>query len=203
MYTQYDNNGNLQTVEEPSADYLYTYADYLKWKWEERVELVKGIIMRMSAPNTRHQIVSGNFYLQFRTFLVRESCKVFIAPFDVRLPVKNKKKDNEITTVVQPDLCIVCDENKIDERGCCGAPDIIIEILSPGNSRRELQHKFQLYEEAGVSEYWIVAPAEEFINIWYLENGKYKTSKPFATDQEITTSLLPGLILNTTDIFKQ
>ena len=203
MYTQYDEEGNLQTVEEPSADYVYTYADYLKWQWEERVELFKGAIMKMAAPNTKHQVISGNLYLHLRTFLSKNPCRVFHAPFDVRLPVHNKKKDSEITTVVQPDLCVVCDESKIDERGCCGAPDIVIEILSPGNSRRELKNKFELYEEAGVSEYWIVAPAEEFITIWYLENGTYTRSKPFASDQIITTSLLPGLEINTTDIFKQ
>ena len=203
MYTQYDDNNNLQLVEEPSADYTYTYADYLQWKWQERVELLKGIIMKMAAPNTRHQVVSGNLYFQVRTFLNKQPCLVFQAPFDVRLPVKNKKRDNEITTVVQPDLCIVCDETKIDERGCCGAPDIMIEILSPGNSKKELQNKFALYQEAGVLEYWIVAPSEEFIVIWYLENGTYKMSKPFASGQIITTPILPGLEINTTDIFKQ
>ncbi len=203
MYTQYDDDGNMQMVEEPSADYIYTYADYLQWKWEERIELLKGIIMKMSAPNTRHQIISGNLYFKLRGFLFENPCKVFIAPFDVRLPIQNKKKDNEITTVVQPDLCVVCDESKIDERGCIGAPDIMIEILSPGNSRKELQNKFELYEEAGVTEYWIVAPAEEFITIWYLENGKYTRSKPFAANQVITTNILPGLEVNTTDIFKQ
>lgn len=104
---------------------------------------------------------------------------------------------------MQPDLCIVCDNSKIDERGCCGAPDIIIEILSPGNSKRELKNKFELYEETGVLEYWIIAPAEEFIIIWYFENGKYTRSKPFAGNQMITTSILPGLEINTTDIFKQ
>lgn len=102
---------------------------------------------------------------------------------------------------MQPDLCVICDENKIDERGCIGAPDIMIEILSPGNSRREMQNKFELYEEAGVLEYWIVAPAEEFITVWYLENGRYNRSKPFAGDQIITTLILPGLEINTTDIF--
>ena len=203
MYTQYDDDGNMQMVEEPSADYIYTYADYLKWQWEERVELFKGIVMKMSAPNTRHQVVAGNFYLALRMLLVKATCCVFIAPFDVRLPIQNRKKDREITTVVQPDLCVVCDESKIDERGCCGAPDIIIEILSPGNSKKELKNKFELYEEAGVLEYWIVAPAEEFITIWYLEDGRYTKGKPFATDQIITTPILPGLEINTTDIFKQ
>ena len=167
MFTQYDHEGNLQAVEEPTANYTYTYADYLKFNFEERLELVKGRIMKMAAPNTKHQAVLGNLYYQFRNSLSKQSCAVFIAPFDVRLPIQNNKKDNEITIVVQPDICVVCDQSKIDERGCLGAPDIVVEVLSPGNSKRELQNKFELYEEAGVLEYWIVAPAEEFIIIWF------------------------------------
>ncbi len=85
-----------------------------------------------------------------------KKCQVYAAPFDVRLPVKNKKSDNEITTVVQPDICIVSDESKIDKHGCIGAPDLVIEILSPGNTKKELKIKFELYEEAGIKEYWIV-----------------------------------------------
>jgi Uma2 family endonuclease len=158
--------------------------------------------MKMAAPNTKHQVVTGNLYYQLRSFLNKQTCTVFIAPFDVRLPVQNRKKDNEITTVMQPDLCVVCDESKIDDKGCCGAPDIVIEILSPGNSKRELQNKFELYEEACVLEYWIVAPAEEFIIIWYLTDGKYTKSKPFAAGQTITSSILPGFQLDSTDIFK-
>ena len=92
----------------------------------------------------------------------------------MRLPVKNRKKDNEITTVVQPDLGIVCDTSKIDERGCCGAPDLVIEILSPGNSQKEVQFKYELYEEAGVKEYWIINPVEENIVVHILNNnGKF------------------------------
>lgn len=91
MYTQYDDDGNVQMVKEPSPDYTYTYADYLQWQWEERVELLKGIVMRMAVPSTRHQVVAGNFYFILKSFLNSYPCKVFIAPFDVRLPVQNKK----------------------------------------------------------------------------------------------------------------
>ena len=202
MFTQYDDDGNLQLVEEPLADYTYTYADYLKFKFEERLELFKGRLMKMAAPDTKHQVVAGNLYYYLRSFLTTAPCKVFIAPFDVRLPRYNKIKDEEITTVVQPDVCVVCDERKIDKCGCCGAPDIVIEILSPGNSKKEIQNKFELYEEAGVLEYWVVAPGEEFVIIWYLEQGKYIRSKPFAAGQLITSGILPGFQLDTTDLFK-
>lgn len=203
MYTQYDDDGNVEMVEEPSPDYIYTYADYLKWKWEERVELFKGVIMKMAAPNTKHQSIIGDIYLQIGFFLQRRSCRIFLSPFDVRLPVQNKKKDEEVTTVVQPDLCIVCDDSKIDKLGCIGAPDIMIEVLSPGNSKKEMQNKYDLYEEAGVPEYWIVVPEEEIVIIYTLINDKYDRSKVYSSGQIITTPILPGLEINTTDIFKQ
>lgn len=200
MFTQYDDNGDLQMVEESSANYTYTYADYLKFKFEERLELIKGKIMKMAAPSTKHQAISMKLSFSLYNYLKDRTCNVFHAPFDARLPIKDRKKDHEVTTVVQPDLCIVCDGSKIDERGCCGASDIIIEILSPDSSKRELQNKLELYQEAGVLEYWIVAPAEEFNIIWYLENGKYLRSKPVVAGQTITSSILSGFKLNTTDI---
>ena len=105
MFTQYDEEGNLQMVEEPPADYTYTYADYLKFKFEERLELLKGRIMKKAAPNTKHQFIASNLFYQFKHFLNKQSYNVYIAPFDIRLPIQNLKKDNEITIVVQPDLC--------------------------------------------------------------------------------------------------
>src|SRR3954447_11963387 len=96
MYTIIDNDGNVNMVEEPSPDYTYTYADYLKWKFEERLELFQGKIFKLSAPNTAHQKVAGNLYLRTRIILENQKCQIFIAPFDVRLPVKNKKRDTEI-----------------------------------------------------------------------------------------------------------
>jgi Uma2 family endonuclease len=147
--TIYNTEGdNYSKVDEPDPSYAYTYADYLQWKFEERLELFRGKIFRLSAPNRVHQQISGNLFATIYTFLKTNPCKVFHAPFDVRLPVKNKKKDEEITTVVQPDICIICDETKLDSRGCCGAPDVCIEILSPGNSRKEIRLKHELYEEA-------------------------------------------------------
>src|SRR5215216_3938388 len=140
MLTVYNDEQNkFQLVEEPDPALSYTYADYLKWNFEERLELFKGRIFQLSALNTKHQLTTGNLFVQFKNFLKNETCQVFIAPFDVRLPVKNKKADNEITTVVQPDLCIVCDESKIDDKGCCGAPDLVVEVLSAGNTKKEIR----------------------------------------------------------------
>jgi Uma2 family endonuclease len=196
------DDDSYSKVEEPDSSLTYTYADYLQWKFEERLELFRGKIFKLSAPNTRHQDVSGNLFVPISLFLKKKSCKVFAAPFDVRLPVKNKKKDDEVTTVVQPDICVICDETKLDSRGCCGAPDIIVEILSPGNSKKEIRLKHELYEEAGVKEYWIVNPVEENIVVFILnEEGKFSGLKMYASGDTIQSIAVPGLNINLTEIF--
>ena len=131
MYTIYnEDEEKYQKVEEPDPLLTYTYADYMQWKFKERLELFKGKVYKMAAPNTQHQMISLKLTHQLYNYLQKKECKVFCAPFDIRLPVKNRKKDDEITTVVQPDICVVCDPKKIDARGICGAPDLVAsEIL--------------------------------------------------------------------------
>ena len=203
MFTEYDAEKNeFQLVEEPDSSLTYTYADYLKWKFEERVELLKGRIFKMSpAPNLKHQQISGRLFLAIGNFLRKQTCQVYSAPFDVRLPVQNKKRDEEITTVVQPDICVVCDAAKLDERGCIGAPDLVIEILSPGNTEKETKRKFELYEEAGVKEYWIVYPAEENVIVFILDNGKFGGGKIYATGDHLASHSVPGLTVHLKEIF--
>ena len=204
MLTIYnEDEKRYQLVEEPDASCSSTYADYLKWKFKERLELIKGHVFKMSpAPATKHQIAAGNLFSQIHRFLKKQKCKVFTAPFDVRLPVKNKKKDNEITTVVQPDICVICDESKIDERGCCGAPDLVVEILSPGNSSHEVKTKFELYEEAGVKEYWLVNPVEENLVDFILnEEGRFDGIKMYASGDKLSSSAVNGFQIEVSDIF--
>ena len=190
-------------VEEPSADYGYTYADYLQWKIEERIELFKGRILKLSAPNRFHQQVSGALFFAIRLFLKNKKCKVYSAPFDVRLPVHNKKKDNEVTTVVQPDICVICDETKLDDRGCCGAPDLVIEILSPGNSQKEVRFKYDIYEEAGVLEYWLVNPVEQNLIVYSLdESAKFSGGKMYASGDIIHSTSINGLSIDMNEIFE-
>jgi Uma2 family endonuclease len=181
----------------------YTYADYLTWQIKDRVELIKGFIYKMSpAPTPIHQIISGNLVTDINTFLRKSQCQVFSAPFDVRL--KNKRKssnDNEIISVVQPDVCIVCDKLKIDTRGCIGAPDMIIEILSKGNTKLELEEKFMLYQENEVKEYWIVQPGDETVTVFDLINNAYVLRKIYSNDSEIHVAVVPGLVLKMADIF--
>lgn len=178
----------------------YTYADYLTWKFKERVELLNGRIFRMSpAPNRKHQQIAGNLYFKLRSTFANEQCKLYFAPFDVRLP-RISKDNQEIITVVQPDICIVCDPNKLDGKGCIGAPDLIIEILSPGNSQKELKTKFDLYEEAGVKEYWLVYPSEESVIINVLEGGAYKTLRPIG-DGNVDSPTFSQLSVPLSEIF--
>ena len=183
----------------------YTYSDYLLWQFKERVELIKGKIFKMSpAPGSFHQEVSGNIYFILRKFIKNSNCKLFAAPFDVRLiNFKESTADHQITTVVQPDLCVICDTQKIDERGCLGAPDLIIEILSPGNSKKEMDIKFDLYEENGVSEYWMVNPAEKTIAIFVLRNGKYSGIKPIIEDSKLESPTFPELKFKVKKIFER
>jgi Uma2 family endonuclease len=169
MFTVYNEQENkFELVEEPDPSLSYTYADYLKWKFEEQVELIRGKIFKMRpAPAPRHQQISIRLSSRIFHFPEKKKCQLFSAPFDVRLPVRNKNKDNEITTVVQPEICVICNETKIDNRGCLGAPDLLMEILSPGSTEKEVRLKFGLYEEAGIKEYWIVYPAEKTLRFLF------------------------------------
>jgi len=182
-------------------DQVYSYADYYKWKFEERVELIKGRIFRMSpAPNRLHQELVGKLHIKLGIFLYDNPCKVYVAPFDVRLP-KRSNSDNEISTVLQPDLCVVCDPEKLDTRGCIGAPDIVVEVLSPSDNKKELKNKYEAYEEAGVKEYWIVMPYEKTMFIYTMTDGKYQPSKLLASGDIVTSSILPGFSLDLADLF--
>jgi Uma2 family endonuclease len=196
---------DFSKVEEPDPSASYTYADYLKWQFEEQLELIRGKIFKMSpAPAPVHQKISLAIGSIFYRKLKKSNCQAFPAPFDVRLPVGNKKKDNEITTVVQPDLCVICDESKIDSRGCIGAPDLIVEILSPGNSAKDVKLKFDVYEKAGVKEYWIVYPVEETVAIFILnEKGNYDGATLYAGNDVIKSHAVTGLTVNVKEIFSK
>lgn len=192
-------------VEEPDLTGTYTYANYLTWQWGDMKELIKGKIFKMSpAPGSLHQQVSGNLFGLLWNYLHGKPCQVFSAPFDVRLPNPKKGKlDQDIITVVQPDLCVVCDWSKIDERGCLGAPDWIIEILSRHTSAKDINEKFEVYEEAGVKEYWVVHPQEQTILVYTLDlKGKYQGNlKPYIRTDKISSSVLPGLTIDLSEVF--
>ena len=194
-------------VKEPITEYgqldlngEYTWVDYLKWKFTERVELIKGRIVKMSpAPNVRHQVLAASLYGQFSRFFTNKPCQWFPAPFDVRLPVPGRANES---TVVQPDLCIICDPDKLDSQGCIGAPDLVVEILSPGNSRHDLHIKFDLYEESGVKEYWIIQPETRVVQVFSLQQNRYIGLRPFTEDMQVESKLFPELNVQVDDLFK-
>ncbi|MBK7634475.1 MAG: Uma2 family endonuclease [Saprospiraceae bacterium] len=205
----------INDINQLDLNKTYSYADYLLWRFEERVELIKGKILKMSpAPSRKHQGISSTIHILLGNYLMQKGCVLYAAPFDVRLPIsedlniskkyKNKAKklqDGKILTVVQPDITVVCDPDKLDERGCIGAPDLVIEILSPGNKDIELKDKFEIYQESGIKEYWIVEP-DEYIIVYTLQKGKYNGSKPFTSGEKVTSTLMPELALNVSEIFR-
>jgi Uma2 family endonuclease len=180
----------------------YSYADYLQWTFEDRLELIKGKIFKMTpAPASAHQriswVISGELY----GYLKNRSCQAYSAPFDVRLPRKGEDQDRKIFTVVQPDVCVICDPKKVDTRGCTGAPDIIVEILSPGNNQKELRNKYEVYEESGVTEYWIISPQDKTFLKYTLIEDLYQPSRLMTIGDIITTDILPGFELNLETVF--
>lgn len=181
----------------------YSYADYLQWTFEDRLELIKGKIFKMTpAPNLYHQDISAIISGELYSYLKGKSCKVYAAPFDVRFPQKTDgQSDKKIFTVLQPDICVICDLSKLDNRGCVGAPDIVVEILSPGNNQKELRNKYEIYETHGVKEYWIVSPQDETFLKYTLIEGHYLPSKMMTIGDVITSDILPGFELNLETVF--
>lgn len=183
----------------------YTYADYLTWEFDEFVELIKGKVSRpMDGAGRRHQQLSKRLGYSIETQLRRSQCEMYFAPFDVRLTRSVGSGDAQITTVVQPDIFVVCDTAKLDERGCLGAPDWIIEIVSPGNLKHDTKTKFDLYEEAGVQEYWVVFPGEKTILAYVLDaHGCYQIAAEYAEPGPMSVAVLPGLAVEWSEVFDE
>lgn len=184
----------------------YTYADYLTWEFTEMVELIRGKVFRMSpAPNTQHQRISRKLVKVIERHLEGKSCELFYAPFDVRLPLpEGQQTSDKIDTVVQPDVCVICDPSKIDKQGCNGAPDWIIEILSKGTAHKDLTEKFDLYEHAGVREYWIVRPYEQSVSPFVLDDsGVYQPIRntPFVHREKVPVSVFQGFEVDLLGLF--
>ena len=183
----------------------YTFADYLTWKFEEKVEIIKGKLFKMAMPSEKHQRTSCNFYRIFANYLHKKPCRVYHPPFDVRLikpPHLRKTTDKSIYTVVQPDITVVCDLNKIDDRGCMGAPDLIIEILSPSTGSVDLKDKKAIYEFSEVPEYWIVHPHDQTVIVYVLDDQKkYAIAGIYASTDTIKTHVFDDLFVDLADVF--
>jgi Uma2 family endonuclease len=173
----------------------YTYADYLEWDDDERYELIDGEAYMLAAPSRIHQDISMALSTALYNFLEGKPCKVYAAPFAVRLfPAEDETDD----TVVEPDISVVCDSSKLDDRGCKGAPDLIIEIASPSTARYDRIVKFNKYREAGVREYWIAEPEERAVFAYTLKNGEYTAA---VYEKTATSAVLPGCDIDLAAIF--
>ena len=183
----------------------YTYADYLTWLDDKRRELINGFIHLMSAPMRVHARISVELSTAIGTFIKRRrgKCHIYYAPFDVRLPLDNETADDKIYNVVQPDICVICDLSKLDEKGCIGAPDLIVEVLSPSTLKYDWNYKFNLYEKTGVKEYWIVDPQAKVANVFLLQpDGKYDLGTVYECNQKAPVHIFNGLEINLNELFE-
>lgn len=186
-------------------EYQYTYADYLTWDDGQRWEIIDGVPYCMSpAPSRYHQEISGVLFAHIYNFLENKTCKVYAAPFDVRLSDRKNETDENTLTVVQPDIVVVCDEKKLDDRGCKGSPDLIIEILSPSTSARDMKDKLFLYEKYGIKEYWIVDPFNKIVVIYKPDSsGKFMRPENYASKDTIDVGVLKGLSIDLKKVFRE
>lgn len=179
----------------------YTYADLLEWDNDIRYELIEGRPRALSAPNNVHQEVLTALLLQIGGYLRDKACKIYPAPFDVRLFETENDHPKDVDTVVQPDLMVVCDKNKIDRRGICGAPDLIVEILSPSSRRHDCLVKYSLYQRAGVKEYWIVDAEKQVVLVHTLEEGQYHAPQAYTARDLVPVGVLEGCSVDLTAVF--
>ncbi len=180
----------------------YTYGDYLGWPEGERWELIEGVPFDMTpAPSRRHQHLLTRLAVPIGSYLEGKPCELYLAPFDVRLPRVDERAE-EVDTVVQPDLVVVCDPAKLDDRGCRGAPDWVIEILSPSTAARDHIEKLALYEKHGVREYWLVHPTDRVVMVYRQEEGgRYRAPAVYSAEHQVPVGIFEGFLLDLRRVF--
>lgn len=184
----------------PKEKEKYSYKDYMSWPENERWELINGEVYSMSpAPNRIHQKISGNLFYQIYDYLYGKSCEVYEAPFDVKL---TPDEEDQSPTILQPDIIVCCDNNKFTDQGLTGAPDLIIEIVSPSTGMIDRKLKYDLYEKYGVKEYWIVEPVEKVIEIFSRnEKGLFDKREVYGEKDIVKVNTLPGLEIDLQRVF--
>jgi len=188
-------------LAKPKEERRFTYAEYKDWELDEgeRFELINGEAFAMSGPNTRHQFVSGELFVRFYNYLRGKPCRVVYAPYDVRLFFQEDESDD---TVVQPDIMIICDKAKIGSEGCRGAPDLVVEILSPSNTALEMERKRKLYRQAGVREYWVVDAEDNSVTVYCFKDGAILTNTYESVDT-VPVDILPGFGIVLEQVFAE
>ena len=187
-------------IPERSHNGDYTYKDYAQWPEEERWELIDGIAYAQATPTRDHQRISRELLFYLTAFFRGQDCEPFHAPFSVVLPEKNQQRQ-DARTVVEPDLVVICDQSRLHKHGYEGSPELIIEILSPSTSSKDMITKRLLYERHGVKEYWIVDPVHRIVTAYRLEGAKFTAFEHFSHKDTLTTSLFPGLAINLSQVF--
>ena len=179
----------------------YSYADYLTWDDDRRYEIIDGEVFDMTSPSLLHQSISGELSRQMANYFEDKPCKVFAAPLDVLL-AKNTSRSNEVFTVVQPDIMVVCDPKKLEERGIVGAPDLVVEIISPSTSSKDNIIKRRIYEQAGVKEFWLISPVERLIRVNKLgKDGLFEREEIYDDTAQIEIAQFAGLSIDCRRLF--
>lgn len=179
----------------------YTFKDLLMWTESDSIELIDGEIFKMASPSRIHQEISMELCRQLSNYLKGRTCQVYAVPFAVRLFEQDGDAPEDVDTVVQPDISVICDPRKLDDSGCKGAPDMIIEILSPSNRRYDRIVKMQLYRRAGVKEYWVVNPEEPTVQVNLLDNGYMVAIEEYGKGQTVKVASLEDCTIDLSDVF--
>lgn len=181
----------------------YTLADALAWDEQDRIELIDGYPVMMAPPTRAHQEAVTALVGQLYDYLKGKKCKVYAAPFAVRLFEKDGEDPEDVDTMVEPDIAVICDPAKLDKYGCRGAPDMVVEILSPSTQRQDRFTKFSLYQRAGVREYWIVDPENKFVQSFWLEDGRYAVKEFGAAGDKMRVNILEDCVIDLSEVFPE
>ena len=185
----------------PAPKDHYTFADCLTWGENERIEIINGEAVMMSPPTRIHQEISGELFRQLANFLEGKKCKVYPAPFAVRLFEKDGDTPEDVDTMVEPDISVVCDHDKLDKHGCKGAPDLVVEVLSPSTQRHDRLVKLDLYQRAGVREYWIVDPDSSTVQVFMLKDGYLHPHEVYSEKDIAKVNVLDGCFIELSKVF--
>ena len=188
----------------PAEKERYTLADCLTWDENELIEIIDGEAFMMATPSRIHQKISGELFRQLANYLEGKKCEVYAAPFGVRLFEQDGDRPEDVDTVVEPDISVVCDRNKLDKHGCKGAPDLIVEILSPSSLRHDRLVKLNLYQRAGVREYWIVDPENRSVMVFLPDsNGSFRLHEDYGREDVAKVSVLDGFFIELNKVFSE
>lgn len=188
----------------PAEKSRYTFADVLVWDEKERIEIINGEVVMMAPPSSVHQEISGALFAQLYNYLDGKPCRVYAAPFAVRLFEQDGDTPDDVDTMVEPDLSVICDRSKIDKQGCKGAPDLVIEILSPSTRRHDRLVKLGLYQRAGVREYWIVNPEDRTVQVMLQDNtGTLRIHEDYGQEDAAKVNVLEGCFIELSKVFPE